>query len=41
MSTITERRDMVLCEVPLPMYLLGLGMGIMFANFQCVILCWC
>ena len=31
---ITERRDMGLYEVPLYMYLLGFGMGTMFANFH-------
>ena len=31
---ITERRDMVLYEVPLSMSLLGFGMGNMLANFH-------
>ena len=34
MSTITERRDMSLYEVPLSMSLLGFGMGTMLANFH-------
>ena len=33
-SAITEMRDMGLYEVPLSMYLLGLGMWTMFANFH-------
>ena len=31
---ITERRDMGLYEVPLPMSLLGFGMGTMLSNFH-------
>ena len=40
MSAITERRDMGLYEVPLCMSLLGLGIGIMLANFYmcCIML---
>ena len=34
MSVITERRDMVLYEVPLSMSLLGFGMGTLLANFH-------
>ena len=34
MSAITERMDMGLYEVPLPMALLGFGMGTMLANFH-------
>ena len=34
MSTITERRDMSLHEVPLSMSLLGFGMETMLANFH-------
>ena len=34
MSTISERRDMVLYQVPLSMSLLGFGMGTMLANFH-------
>ena len=37
-SAITERRDMVLYEVPLS--LLGFGMGTMFPTSICVVLCW-
>ena len=33
-SSITERRDMVLYEVPLSMSLLGFGMGTMLATFH-------
>ena len=33
-SSITERRDMGLYEVPLSMCLLGFGMGSMLANFH-------
>ena len=33
-SAITERRDMGLYEVPLPVSLLGLGIGTMLANFH-------
>ena len=31
---ITERRDMGLYEMPMPMSLLGFGMGVMLANFH-------
>ena len=31
---ITERRDMVMYEVPLSVYLLGFGIGTMLANFH-------
>ena len=34
MSAITERRDMVLFEVPLFVSLLGFGIGTMLANFH-------
>ena len=34
MSSITERMDMGLYEVPLSMALLGFGMGTMLANFH-------
>ena len=34
MFAITERKDMCLYEVPLPMFLLGFGMGTMLANFH-------
>ena len=33
-SAITEKRDMVLYEVPLSLSLLGFGMGTMLANFH-------
>ena len=33
-SAITERRDMSLYEVPLPVFLLGFGIGTMLANFH-------
>ena len=32
--SITERRDMGLYEVPLPVSLLGFGIGTMLANFH-------
>ena len=32
--TITEKRDMVLYEVPLPVSLLGFGTGTMLANYH-------
>ena len=33
-SAITERRDTGLYDVPLSVFLLGLGIGIMLANFH-------
>ena len=34
MSSITERMDMGLYEAPLPVSLLGFGIGIMLSNFH-------